>query len=76
MSTTCWRRWAKALALLAVVLAGANARAEFVDLPGGRFVMSNRQGKLDETPRTVEIAPSRLMTNGLADTHAHLVVEI
>ena len=62
------RKRAGALGALALVVAGADAgagaaepQADFVDLPGGRFVMGDPEGESDEAPRTVEVAPFRLM---------------
>ena len=72
---SCWPRSPEALAVLVLVLAGsdlrgdtAQPRADFIDLPGGRFLVGDRQGEPDEMPRTVEVAPFRLLrfevTNG------------
>ena len=65
---SCSPRWVRALAPLVLVLAGAGGRAgtaqphaDFVDLPGGRFVMGDPRGEPDEAPRTVEVTPLRLM---------------
>ena len=35
--------------------------AELLDIPGGRFVMGDAEGEADEAPRSVTVAPFRLM---------------
>ena len=65
---SCSPRWVRALAPFVLVLAGwapransAQSNVDFIDLPGGRFVMGDPQGEPDEAPHTVEVAPFRLM---------------
>ncbi len=57
-------QWAIAVALAATLTAPAMSRgleADLLDIPGGRFVMGDAEGEADEAPRSVAIAPFRLM---------------
>ena len=57
-------RWAAIMVLAATLAAPALARGlevELLDIPGGRFVMGDARGEADEAPRSVTLAPFRLM---------------
>ena len=58
-----WRLTA-AMALAATLAVPATSwglEAELLDIPGGRFVMGDAGGEVDEAPRSVTVAPFRLM---------------
>ncbi len=48
-------------ATLAVPAMSWGLEAELLDIPGGRFVMGDAGGEVDEAPRSVTVAPFRLM---------------
>ena len=47
--------------LLLLAPAQAQEPLELLDLPGGRFIMGNPRGEVDERPREVVVAPFRIM---------------
>ncbi len=49
------------LAVPGAVLAGAEPAVDLVPVPGGAFVMGDAAGEPDEAPRTVRVAPFRIM---------------